>query len=60
MKAMRLNAYGEDAEFSLAELEVPALKPGHVRVKIEASSVNTVDTMIRRMGGNLPLSPPTP
>ena len=29
-------------------------------VKIAASSVNTVDTMIRKMGKELPLSPETP
>jgi NADPH:quinone reductase-like Zn-dependent oxidoreductase len=29
-------------------------------VKIAASSVNTVDTMIRKMGKDLPLSPDTP
>ena len=34
--------------------------PGQVLVKIEASSVNTVDTMIRMMGSDLPLSPSLP
>eukprot|EP00913_Durusdinium_trenchii_P005963 g5575.t1 len=35
-------------------------RPGHVLVRIAASSVNTVDTMIRTMGKDLPLSPDTP
>lgn len=60
MKAMLVKSYGEDAEFELAEIEKPQVKAGHVLVKIAASSVNTVDTMIRKMGKELPLSPDTP
>ena len=60
MKAMLINNYGEDAKFEVADVEKPEVKPGHVLVKIEASSVNTVDTMIRKMGKELPLSPDTP
>ncbi len=60
MKAMIINAYGEDAVFEATEVETPEVKAGHVLVKIAASSVNTVDTMIRRMGKELPLSPDTP
>jgi NADPH2:quinone reductase len=60
MKAMLINAYGEDAVFEAADIELPAIKAGHVLVKIAASSVNTVDTMIRKMGKELPLSPDPP
>tara|TARA_R110002072_G_scaffold273413_2_gene434314 strand:+ start:48101 stop:49087 length:987 start_codon:yes stop_codon:yes gene_type:complete len=60
MKAMIINTYGEDAVFEAAEVEKPSAKAGHVLVKIAASSVNTVDTMIRKMGEELPLSPATP
>ena len=60
MKAMLLNAYGENAVFETAEVAKPEVKAGHVLVKIAASSVNTVDTMIRSMGKDLPLSPDTP
>ncbi len=60
MKAMLLNAYGEDAVFEATEVDNPQIKPGHVLVKIATSSVNTVDTMIRTMGKDLPLSPDTP
>lgn len=60
MKAMLIRNYGEDAAFEAAEVETPAVKSGHVLVKIAASSVNTVDTMIRTMGKELPLSPDTP
>lgn len=60
MKAMLLNAYGENAAFETGEVAKPEVKAGHVLVKIAASSVNTVDTMIRSMGKDLPLSPDTP
>ncbi|MEL6930452.1 MAG: alcohol dehydrogenase catalytic domain-containing protein, partial [Cyanobacteria bacterium J06600_6] len=60
MKAMLIKSYGEDAKFEVAEIEKPQVKAGHVLVKIAASSVNTVDTMIRKMGKELPLSPDTP
>lgn len=57
---MILNAYGEDAEFEAADVPRPEPEPGRVLVRIAASSVNTVDTMIRRMGRDLPFSPETP
>ena len=60
MKAMLLPSYGENAAFEAAEIETPEIKPGHVLVRIAASSVNTVDTMIRNMGEELPLSPASP
>ncbi|MGI9433948.1 MAG: alcohol dehydrogenase catalytic domain-containing protein, partial [Geminicoccaceae bacterium] len=60
MKAMVLKQYGHDAEFHPAELPEPSLKAGHVIVRIAATSVNTVDTMIRQMGQDLPLSPGLP
>lgn len=60
MKAMLLNSYGADSIFDAVEISKPELKPGEVLVKIAASSVNTVDTMIRNMGEELPLSPATP
>lgn len=60
MKAMLINSYGEDAVFEAAEVEEPEVRDRHVLVKIAASSVNTVDIMIRRMGKELPLAPDTP
>ncbi|MEM7415914.1 MAG: zinc-dependent alcohol dehydrogenase family protein [Gemmatimonadota bacterium] len=60
MRAMIVREYGEGAPFHAVETETPALRPGHVLVRVAASSVNTVDTMIRSMGEQLPLSPPTP
>ncbi|MEM9529901.1 MAG: zinc-dependent alcohol dehydrogenase family protein [Pseudomonadota bacterium] len=60
MKAMILNAYGAEASFEAADLPEPVLKPGHVQLNIAATSVNTVDTMIRAAGKDLPLSPDLP
>lgn len=60
MKAMILNEYGENAEFQLVELAQPTVKTGHVLVRVSATSVNTVDTMIHHMGKELPLSPDLP
>jgi len=60
MKAMLIKSYGPDAAFEASEVATPDVRPGHVRVKIAASSVNTVDTMIRSMGKDLPLSPDLP
>lgn len=60
MKAMTLTAYGENAKFEAADLPKPEPTSGHVVVRIAASSVNTVDTMIRAMGSDLPLSPALP
>lgn len=60
MKAMILNSYGPDSKFEATEIDRPEVKPDHLLVKIAASSVNTVNTMIRNMGNDLPLSPATP
>ncbi len=60
MKAMVLNNYGPDAAFEPTEMPDPVASPGHVLVKVAATSVNTVDTMILNMGADLPLSPALP
>ena len=60
MRAMILNEYGSGAEFQPAELSKPTAKAGHVVVRVAATSVNTVDTMIRQLGKDLPLSPDLP
>lgn len=60
MKAMILRKYGDNAEFELANVSQPSVKAGHVLVRIAATSVNTVDTMIHHMGKELPLSPELP
>lgn len=60
MKAMVVNQFGGPEVFELNEVDKPEVTPGHVLVRIKATSVNTVDTMIRQMGPELPLSPAAP
>lgn len=60
MKAMIVNNFGGTDAFEATDIPKPAVKSGHVLVKIKATSVNTVDTMIRQMGADLPLSPAAP
>ena len=60
MKAMIINNFGDSDVFEPAQIDKPVVKPGHVMVKIAATSINTVDTMIRQMGKELPISPELP
>lgn len=61
MKAAILDSFGQDAPFAIEEAQTPEVRAGHVIVRVAATSVNTVDTMIRSMGPeNLPLSPEAP
>lgn len=60
MKAMIINTFGSTDAFAAAEIQKPSIQPGHVLINIAATSVNTVDTMIRQMGTDLPLSPAAP
>lgn len=60
MKAMVIRDFGSSDVFEPTELPIPELKAGHVLVRIAATSVNTVDTMIRTMGKELPISPEPP
>lgn len=61
MKAMTITEFGSTDVFTAAELDKPTASVGHIVVKVAATSVNTVDTMIRQMGEDLaPLSPALP
>lgn len=60
MKSMIIRNFGGSNVFESAEITKPEVKPGHVLVKIAATSINTVDTMIREMGKELPISPELP
>ncbi|MBT8154912.1 zinc-dependent alcohol dehydrogenase family protein [Epibacterium ulvae] len=60
MKAMTLTQYGPEAAFQPVDLDRPIVTPGHVVLRVVATSVNTVDTMIKTMGKDLPLSPDLP
>ncbi|WP_163849566.1 alcohol dehydrogenase catalytic domain-containing protein [Pseudooceanicola aestuarii] len=60
MKTMALTDYGPDATFTLADTPRPEATPGHVVLRVKATSINTIDTMIKDMGADLPLSPALP
>lgn len=60
MKTMTLNDYGPEAPFTLAETSRPTIMAGNVLVRVKATSVNTIDTMIKDLGTDLPLSPASP
>lgn len=60
MKAMIVNEFGGTDAFEATEVAKPEVKAGHLVIRIKATSVNTVDTMIRQMGSDLPLSPQAP
>jgi NADPH2:quinone reductase len=60
MKAMVIRDFGGPEVFEASDLLKPEVKPGHVLIRVAATSVNTVDTMIRQMGKDLPISPELP
>ncbi len=60
MQAMIIRSFGGPEVFEAAEVAKPVAQAGQVLVRIAASSVNTVDTMIRQMGEELPISPELP
>lgn len=57
MRAMLLEAPGGPERLVMADVPLPTLKPGHVRVRIAASGVNPIDTKIR---AGLPIAPADP
>lgn len=60
MKAALLHTYENGAPLQPGKAEKPTAGPGQLLIKIAASSVNTVDTKIRKMGGAGGLAPETP
>jgi NADPH2:quinone reductase len=60
MKATAIRAFGGTDVFETMELPKPEVKPGHIVVKVAATSINTIDMMIRDMGEALPFHPPLP
>ncbi|MEM6361658.1 MAG: zinc-dependent alcohol dehydrogenase family protein [Bacteroidota bacterium] len=60
MKTVTLSSYGENVHFELVEKAKPTPSKEQVLIKISASSVNTVDTMIRKLGKELPFAADTP
>ncbi len=49
MKAMLLKSFGDKPDFRLADIEKPEVKPGHVLIRVHATSVNPIDIKIRKM-----------
>lgn len=60
MKAMTIRHFGGSDVFEMAEVPNPQIIPGHVVVRVVASSVNPVDYKIRELGEALPFSPKLP
>ena len=58
MKAMVIDRFGPPEVFELRELPDPEPGPGEVRIRVRASSLNPVDTKIRR--GDVPVGPEFP
>ena len=50
MKAFAISQYGEPDYFTEIDLPTPKIKPGHVLIRVAATSVNPVDTKIRAGG----------
>ena len=48
MKAVVLKAYGSADNFVAADLPIPDLRKGDVRIKVKAISFNPVDYQIRK------------
>jgi len=49
MKAMLLHSFGDKPDFRPADIPPPSMKPGHVLVRVIASSVNPIDLKIRKL-----------
>lgn len=47
MKAQIITEFGDPTVFKLKEIEKPTIKPGHVLIKVYATSVNQIDCKIR-------------
>ncbi|MGO1080675.1 quinone oxidoreductase family protein [Inquilinus sp. CA228] len=50
MRAIVLSAHGGTDNFRLAELPIPPLRPGDVRIRVRSVAFNPVDAQIRRGG----------
>lgn len=59
MKAMIIRQFGDPAIFEMSEVETPQTKPGHVLIRVAASSVNPIDWKLRS-GLVPPLTPEFP
>lgn len=60
MKAMIINQFGGPDVFEATDIPKPEVKPGHVLVRVEATSVNAIDTKMRKQGHKLKITPKFP
>ncbi|WP_068775106.1 zinc-dependent alcohol dehydrogenase family protein [Paenibacillus sp. FJAT-26967] len=59
MKAVVIESFGAPDMFTVQEVPKPAVKPGHLLIRVAASGVNPIDTRIRQ--GLMPsVAPDTP
>lgn len=58
MKATVIESYGDTSVFREQEMPEPRIRPGHLVIKVAASSVNPLDTKIR--AGAVPANPDFP
>ena len=58
MKALVIRHYGPNAQFELADISKPSVSPGHLLIKVKATSLNPVDSKIRTLGP--PIAPDLP
>ena len=47
MKAQIIHSFGDPSVFSCIDMPIPEIKPGHLVVKVHASSVNPIDCKVR-------------
>jgi len=50
MRAQLLRSFGDKPDFHLATVPKPELKPGHVLIRVAATSVNPIDIKMRTLG----------
>ena len=58
MKAQILRSFGATPDFAAADIPKPELKPGHVLVRVAATSVNPVDIKMRTLAPPFASKPP--
>ncbi|MCP8615626.1 zinc-dependent alcohol dehydrogenase family protein [Salirhabdus salicampi] len=56
MKAQVIKKFGDPSVFEITDVPKPEAKPGHVVIKVKATSVNPIDTKVR--GGVVPAVAP--
>lgn len=59
MKAQLINKFGDPSVFELSDISKPNIKPGHVLIKVFATSVNQIDCKIRN-GAVVAIAPDFP